>query len=224
MRAPTKSNGLEVLKERQINFSSILDVGVFVGTPELIEAFPDKRHILFEPVAEFEAEIARNYANVNYRLVRAAVSESSGSTALETTSIVGGDSITHSSIGSGSHGAQRQVDMTSIDDFLDRNDETGPYLLKIDVDGFELQVLAGARRHVQDIPVIVVEVPRFELVPRMSAVAEMGYTLFDFFEPCYYDSAFWQADACFIRNDVFREKFLNINQNFVPEKFEIFRG
>ncbi len=40
-RRPTKEQCLELIKNRGIEFSTILDVGILTGTPEMIKAFPD---------------------------------------------------------------------------------------------------------------------------------------------------------------------------------------
>ena len=50
-RGPFKRQSLKVLVERQIPISTIIDIGVLSGTPELKEAFPKTRHVLFEPVS-----------------------------------------------------------------------------------------------------------------------------------------------------------------------------
>jgi FkbM family methyltransferase len=82
-------------------------------------------------------------------------------------------------------------------------------LLKIDVQGFELEVLAGATKSLQDFDVVILEVSviRIGPVPTFHEVldfmAQRGFRLYDFL-PMYYrprDGALWQGDAFFARND-----------------------
>ena len=60
MRGPIKNQALRVLSNRGIRIGTVLDVGVLTGTAELMAHFPQALHMLFEPVVEFNPEIARN--------------------------------------------------------------------------------------------------------------------------------------------------------------------
>ena len=82
-------------------------------------------------------------------------------------------------------------------------------LLKVDVQGFELDVLEGAGELLQQFEVIILEVSiiRIGPVPTFYEVMQYmdgkGYRLYDFL-PMYYrplDNALWQGDAFFVRND-----------------------
>lgn len=57
-RAPLKQDALALLVQRGVPAGCVLDVGALNGTPELIRAYPDVPHILFEPVAELHDAIA----------------------------------------------------------------------------------------------------------------------------------------------------------------------
>ncbi len=50
---PSKSNLLQRLKEAGVPITEIVDVGVREKTEELLKAFPEKRHHLFEPARPF---------------------------------------------------------------------------------------------------------------------------------------------------------------------------
>ena len=90
LRSPQKLNALSVLTERGVPFSTVLDVGVLTGTPELIAAFPNRKHVLFEPVVEFHEEIRKTYAHIPHVLVNTAVSNSTGKTTLAVSSMIDG--------------------------------------------------------------------------------------------------------------------------------------
>lgn len=82
-------------------------------------------------------------------------------------------------------------------------------LLKVDVQGFELDVLEGAADILPQFEVIILEVSIIRIGPVptfydvMQYMDSKGYRLYDFL-PMYYrplDNALWQGDAFFVRND-----------------------
>jgi len=50
-RSPDKYQTLCILRDRGVPVSTVIDVGICHGTPKLMQVWPDKRHVLFEPVA-----------------------------------------------------------------------------------------------------------------------------------------------------------------------------
>ena len=92
-------------------------------------------------------------------------------------------------------------------------------LLKVDVQGFELDVLEGAGEGLKDFEVIILEVSIIRIGPVpvfyevMQYMNGKGYRLYDFL-PMYYrplDNALWQGDAFFVRNDSSLVSSLNWN-------------
>lgn len=224
-RAPLKRQALKLLRERGVPVSTVLDVGVLNGTPELVEAWPDVKYILFEPVAEFAETIRANYAAVDHELVSAAVSDVSGTVALETFTVLDGADISHSRMKADGGAGMRQVPMVSLDDWLASCPQAAPYLLKIDIDGQELKVLAGASETLKQASIVIIEASRRQFVRRLNAVQKAGFTLFDLAEPCYYDGAFWQCDAIFVRDDLIGKHFRGLtNEDFDGGLYEAFLG
>ena len=78
MRGPIKNQALRVLRNRKVAIGTVLDVGVLTGTPELMEAFPDVPHILFEPVVEFNPAIERAYRRHRFEIANVAISDRVG--------------------------------------------------------------------------------------------------------------------------------------------------
>lgn len=123
-----------------------VDVGAHVGlwSRELVERF--RRVIAFEPMAEHREFLARNVPSGRLVIVPVALGNSVGTVSLETQ---GGLVLAHH------QGAfPDMAPLAKLDDFhLSRLD-----YLKIDTDGFDLEVLQGAeqtlRRHM---PIVVVE-------------------------------------------------------------------
>ncbi len=225
-RGPLKNQALAVLKSRGVPVGTILDVGVNTVTPELVAAFPDRHHVLFEPVVEYHASIERHYAKVPHELVGAAVSDTSGTVTLKTASNLQGQGITHSGMVAGAAAGgtdTRSVPMVRLDDFLRERQLPGPYLLKIDIDGHEMKVLRGAAETLKACSVVIVECPHYSLTERLNHLMTAGFRLFDLVEPCYYDKVFWQCDAIFLRQDLFAQKFQALSGKVEPGLYEMFR-
>jgi len=201
----------------------VLDVGVLTGTPELLEAYSDCMHVLFEPVAEFAPTIEYVYRGAQHRLVPAAVSDVSGETLLHTTSVMAGMQISHSSMTEDPAQATRRVAMVSLDDFLRANPSEPPYLLKIDIDGHEMKVLRGATETLKHTSIVIIEATADTILERVGYLTQAGFRLFDLTEPCYYDDCLWQCDAVLIRNDLYPKHFSTYEDGFDQAKYQMFR-
>jgi len=225
-RGPLKSQALAVLKSRGVPVETILDIGVNTVTPELVAAFPDRHHVLFEPVEEYAEGIERNYARVPHEWVKAAVSDQSGTVTLKTASKLQGQGISHAGMVASPAADStdtRTVPMLRLDDFMSQRRLPGPYLLKIDIDGHEMKVLRGAVETLKACSVVIVECPHYSLPERLAHLMKAGFRLFDLAEPCYYDKVFWQCDAVFLREDLFAQKFQALGGQVVPGLYEMYR-
>ena len=210
MRSPKKKEALEILRERGVEVKTVLDVGVQHSTPELIESFPDAHHILFEPVEEYFKVIRQEYANYSYELVNVAVSDEAGTIPLKVSRKLQGMDISHSTMVFDQQNDQsetRPVSMVKLDDFMASSSAVAPFLLKIDIDGHELKALRGSVETLSRCSVVIVECVHNALPQRIEFLLKRGFRLFDLVEPAYFDGVFWQCDAIFIREPIFREKF-----------------
>jgi FkbM family methyltransferase len=210
--------------DRGISIKTILDVGVCLGTPELIETFPHLRHELFEPVTEFEKPIRASYAGMDFRLHTVAVSEVSGTVNLGVRRVLEGMAVSHSGMveGEPSGTEVRAVAKVSISDFVRSEHNAGPFLLKVDVDGAEMRVLRGAEAVFSTIPVVIVECDLSSLVERVQYLQQSGYRIFDICEQCYYDKSFWQCDVIMIRNETWSHHFKDLQSDFDQSLYEQF--
>jgi FkbM family methyltransferase len=221
-RGPLKRQTLAVLRLRQVPVATVIDVGVLSGTPELLEVYPDRPHLLFEPVAEFAARIEHEYRNVPHRLIQAAVSDSSGEIQLRTVGMIGGAAISHSFMTESAEEATRTVPRVSLDDYLRTTPADPPYFLKIDIDGEELKVLAGATATLKQTSIVMIEVTVHTMIPRLQRLMDAGFQLFDLTEPAYYDDSLWQCDAVFVRADLHERHFEALSEQLDLAKYSVF--
>ena len=106
-------------------------------------------------------------------------------------------------------GRQRSVPVVTIDSLLDAAAMAMPNLVKLDVQGFELEVLRGGQRLFGAVEVFIVEASLFRFLPGMplfheviAFMAERGYYAYDFAGSLRrpYDGAPGQTDVCFARD------------------------
>jgi FkbM family methyltransferase len=169
---------------------TIIDVGVGTGTPELYKAFPDHDLLLIEPLVEYEPVLQTICAKrSNARYVLAAVGAARETRRiqvvprlLEHSSFLGRTPLTTIEPAVES----RAVEITTLDDVMTELQPAPPFGLKIDTEGFELDVIRGATRLLAQTQFVIAEVSilkRFEESYSFSEfVAEMscrGFEVFD---------------------------------------------
>ena len=207
---------LEQVKKLGFEPQTVIDVGVAHGTFELYETFPDATHLLIEPLVEFEDDlknIANQYSNVEY--VIAAASSKQGT--MEFT--VRDELVLSSSLdemdGSHINGTLREVRTTTIDNLCHEKHLSGPYLIKVDVQGAELDVLDGVKKVLAESELVVLEVSLFQLFvdgPQFYDVVnymkERQFVVYDIFgwHTRLLDEALAQVDLAFVKeNGQFRK-------------------
>ena len=225
---PFKRNCLERL-QKTMSLSCIVDVGVQKATPELIDVFPDKKHYLFEPVTFFHEEIKSNYANLNYHLYPIALSDIQESMYVVTSSLNANGVPTHG------HIIDKPVDIdgnkiincTTVEvnrfDQLDLDIEKD-FLLKVDVDGKDLEVLKGFGELLGSAAVIIVEATFRSIASRMACCLASGFQLMDIVDIVYYGQSIYQCDLVFIRDDLLTKDIRPSMQNFKREQWAPFKN
>jgi FkbM family methyltransferase len=192
--------------------TTIIDVGVADGTFDLYTQFPKARFLLVEPMAEFKpalAWISRRYSSI---VELAALGSENG-----TRQIRFGNSIAEMhgatlqlSTGATPHPQSvRNIPVKRLDSLLAQHGLEGPTLLKVDVQGMELDVLQGAGDALQNMDVIVLEVSLFEFEMEQPLIADVfaymaakGFVAYDVFggygRPL--DGALAQLDIAFVKS------------------------
>lgn len=101
------------------------------------------------------------------------------------------------------------IPCTTLDVILSESSSANPNLMKLDLQGFELEALAGCERHFLQFEIIILEVSTLRIgdVPIFSEVDKFmvghGYRVYDLL-PQYYrprDGALWQMDVFYVRED-----------------------
>lgn len=212
-RTPTKRSSLKLLRQHGLRVGTIIDVGVQGETRELIETFPDKKHLLFEPVIENNEQIKKNYARIDYELINVAASDEDGGGLLEV----------HTHPGSGPNHtsrliephdritdnlphlkdylqtvAQRSIAQAKLDTIIGRGSYEKPYLIKIDVDGNELKILDGASETLKDSSCVIIEAPLSDLFLRGNYLHNLGFVLWDIVDLGYYCDHLSYVDLIFL--------------------------
>ena len=217
MRHPRKSDSFEKLKQLGVPVETVIDVGVQTCTAELMHAFPTQKHLLMEPIKEFEDAIQTNYERdrIDFDLFKVAVSHSDGEVTLKTKTVLPGQPISHARMTNenGDSDDFRTVPMRSLNSLIAEHAPQKPYLLKIDVDGAELDVLKGASEILNDCSVICIEAGITTFMERAQAITAAGFRPFDIVDLCYYDDRLVQTDMIFLNLQTIKDLNLEVYRN-----------
>jgi FkbM family methyltransferase len=174
--------------------ATVLDVGVAQGTDALYHTFPTAHHVLVEPLSEFIPHlerIVRGLPDAEY--VLAAAGREDGTTVLHFGRHLEVTSTRHLTDRRFAIDQGRTVPCVTLDEIWATKRLAGPALLKIDTEGAELDVIAGARTMLASCACLVAEVSFQELfqgAPRVEAVIErlasLGFFLFDVVGAAYH--------------------------------------
>ncbi|GAP97598.1 FkbM family methyltransferase [Leptolyngbya sp. NIES-2104] len=107
-------------------------------------------------------------------------------------------------------GKQRTVEIVTIDDLLNAGKLSIPEIVKLDIQGFELEALKGATQIFGRTEVLILEVSLFAFLPGQPVfedvirfMSDREYVVYDFpgFSRRPYDQALGQCDVCFIKRE-----------------------
>jgi FkbM family methyltransferase len=188
---------------------TVIDVGAAYGdwSAECAAAFPDARYLVVEPLSEYGAFLDDSLrAIVDVHRIAAAASAEEGELVLNVHADLVGTSLHHEHE-KGLEIEARTVPAVTVDGIVKACDAVPPYLLKVDVQGAELGVLAGAVETLRATELVVLEVSfleffkggaRFDEV--VAALAEAGFAAYDLLGVGYrpLDGALSQADLLFV--------------------------
>jgi len=167
--------------------ATIWDVGASNGrwTRRCLPIFPTASFFCVEPLGEHEGDLKalrREHGNVGYWI--GCLGAGQGSITLNADGA--GSSILPGHLGN-RYGEQRDVKLSTLDALVSEGLCAAPDLLKIDVQGYELEVLAGAVR---------------SLATTQAVIAEMSFTSFQEGMPLIHEVIAWMADRGFVVADI----------------------
>jgi FkbM family methyltransferase len=156
--------------------ATVIDVGVGPGTPDLYEGFPDAHLVLVEPLEPHEhwrPYLQRVREERSADVVMAAAGAEAGEIRISVDRAPWCSSTLGPYVGESSEQEWRTVPMVRLDDVAGELALNGPFVLKVDVEGAELEVLKGATNLLAATDLVLLELSLFELVPGTPLLHEV---------------------------------------------------
>jgi FkbM family methyltransferase len=195
--------GLLHIKELGFEPRTVIDVGAALGTSELYETFPEARHLLIEPIVENEpylAQICRKLGNAEY--IIAAATKEPGIVPLTVHPELVHSSVSNEQAASEENLYTRTIPAITLDRICRERKLEPPYLIKIDIDGKEVDVLTGATQILKETEYVIVEVSLFaQIYDVMNFLKMQGFTVYDMVDLARrpLDYALWQCNMAFVK-------------------------
>ena len=212
------NEALEQLKYVGYHPDLIIDVGAADGTPPLQTAFPKSQFFWIEPLKEFEPALRSLQQKLQGDYSITAVGSSEGSFVLNVHKDLHGSTLLNEIDGKDADGTQRQIPVTTLNKLSTiHNWKTfRKILLKVDVQGFELEVLEGSKEILSNIDVIMLEVSFFRFLKNapdfydiIAYMKDIGFVVYDIVgginRPL--DYALGQKDLVFVKDNGFFRRF-----------------
>jgi FkbM family methyltransferase len=189
---------------------SVLDVGAALGdwSRACAAVFPAAQYLLVEPLAEFRPSLDAAAASIGSAVVvEAAVAAAAGARTINVHPDLVGSSLLREREGEHVDGVPRSVTVMTVDDLVGVHGLEPPFLLKVDVQGAERDVIAGASTTLPAAAAVICEVSffgfYFEGTPFEELIATMrdgGFVVYDIANLARrpLDGALSQADVLFV--------------------------
>jgi FkbM family methyltransferase len=190
--------------------ATVIDVGAALGewSREAVAVFPEARFVLVEPVAEFSPALIATTAMIPRAiLVQSAAADEPGVRTFHVHDDLVGSSLLNEREGAEVDGESRAVEVTTVDALVSEHSLEPPFLLKVDVQGAEADVLRGAALTLSQTVAVVCETSFFDFflggVSFASLIADMherGFCVYDVANLARrpLDDALSQADLTFV--------------------------
>lgn len=229
--AALKSEGFDVapkkfyhsyLKKYKFTAKTVFDIGVYKGTPELYKTFPDSKIVLLDPLEETKVYYEDFNKQFNMDFIQCAIGSKKGQTCIHipknrlgSTSILERTEIYNPK----EEINTRSVEVKTLDDIIQERKYISPYGVKIDTEGYELEVLKGMSNSIKDVDFIIAEVSikkrfvdSYEFSDIVSFLARFDFALLDVLNSYQYSPRY--LDCLFARKKSFR---FNLNLKDYPQ-------
>ena len=207
---------VEDVRTRGFSPRGIIDVGTNRGdwTRMALQIFPDTHVIMIEPQAEMAAPLeALCRENANVSLVKAGAGREPGQL-LQTIweDLAGSSFLPPEDATLQKNGKQRLTPVVTIDSVLTDHSGFHPDFVKLDIQGFELQALAGAPSVFSRAELLLLEVSLYAFMTGqptardvITFMGDRGYEIYDFpgFLRRPFDGALGQMDIAFVKKNGF---------------------
>ena len=181
----TKGSSLLRVRNLGVRPKTVFDVGVATGTNGYYGAFDDVRYVLIEPLEEsapFMRQIVETYPG------SIAIQAAAGSEPGEADFMISPKLSGSSFLLKRGSSIVRKVPVVTLDGVVHEHALEGPFVIKLDVQGFELEVLKGAVRTLQQTDILIAEASLWadrkgrgmvKLVDLMAWLDGQGFVLYD---------------------------------------------
>ena len=207
---PTRSfvTFFEHLKKQDLVPEICIDVGAATGTETIYEAFPRAKHVVFEPLPDFQDALRRSIAPYDAVAKECALSDKAGERTLLRHSDLYGSSIMHHRKEDDERVVTVRTSTLDIE-LAEFNLANRTTLLKTDCQGSDLLVLKGGLETLKHCDIVLVEASMFrfwgehqadfyDILKFMNAA---DFALYDILDGLYrpLDSALGQLDLAFAK-------------------------
>ena len=206
---------LEDIKARGFSPRGIVDIGANRGdwTRQARLVFPDTPTLMIEPQAEMEIHLFKTTMELpDCHYVKAGVGREEGELVQTIWEDLAGSSFLPGADAEQlAAGTQRKTKITTINTLLlDHYAALRPDLVKLDIQGFELEALSGASTLFGKTEVFILETSLFRFLPKMpitreviAFMADRNYELYDITEYIRrpHDGALGQVDLAFVKSE-----------------------
>lgn len=141
-----------------IKVTSVIDIGIAEGTPELYNTFKNAKLLLVDPLKESEGKVKKILRNRPFIFENVAVGSTTSVMKINVNSKIRESSI-FTRTSPSTIVEQRDIKVETLDNLIRKHKQIvpGPYLLKIDTEGYELEVLKGAIDTIKECKYIIAE-------------------------------------------------------------------
>lgn len=197
---PSLAFSCEFIANLNIDISTILDIGVQSQTLELRKSFKDKKQILIEPQKLYNRLIESNYQGVDYILDNSACTNHNGEMYLHEEYLWDCKTPTHNHVST--EKSKIKVKTKTLDKLCEEFNISKWTLLKIDVDGEEINIFNSGLNNLNRFCFIIIECVTQRFTNINNILTDNNFSLFHINDICYIENMMSQFDAVYVNNEV----------------------